>query len=196
MLFASFGEDNLERIRNPGDGVGIRDIVVASFSFLSLDCGGLLGFSFKKIMHVRAEFGFAAPDQQIAILFHSTDHKKALGFGGLEEGLIKIKAVDQDIDFGLEIFRQLKGFEDVNSQSRQFLKRTFQRPGGFTIQVQANRIGSYEFTTAQVKTIQEVITLIVFSAFSVLYLKETLKWNYFVGFFFMAVAVFLMFKKW
>ena len=66
----------------------------------------------------------------------------------------------------------------------------------YCFQVQANRIGSYEFTTAQVKTIQEVITLIVFSAFSVLYLKETLKWNYFVGFFFMAVAVFLMFKKW
>ncbi len=66
----------------------------------------------------------------------------------------------------------------------------------YCFQVPANRIGSYEFTTAQLKTIQEVITLIVFSFFSVLYLKESFKWNYAVGFGFMALAVFFIFKKW
>ena len=45
----------------------------------------------------------------------------------------------------------------------------------YCFQVPANRIGSYEFTTAQLKTIQEVITLTVFSVFSVLYLKESLR---------------------
>jgi uncharacterized protein (DUF486 family) len=66
----------------------------------------------------------------------------------------------------------------------------------YCFQVPANRIGSYEFTTAQLKTIQEVITLTVFSFFSVLYLKEQLKWNYLVGFAMMVGAVFMIFKKW
>ena len=66
----------------------------------------------------------------------------------------------------------------------------------YCFQVPANRIGSYQFSTAQLKTIQEVITLVVFCGFSVLYLKEELKWNYLVGFGFMAVAVFFVFKKW
>jgi len=42
----------------------------------------------------------------------------------------------------------------------------------YSFQVPANRIGSYEFSTAQLKTIQEVITLAVFSAFSMLYLRR------------------------
>ena len=66
----------------------------------------------------------------------------------------------------------------------------------YCFQVPANRIGSYEFTTAQLKIIQEVITLIVFSIFSVLYLKEQLKWNYLVGFLCMVFAVFFVFKRW
>lgn len=66
----------------------------------------------------------------------------------------------------------------------------------YCFQVPANRIGSYEFTTAQLKVIQEVITLSVFCVFSILYLKEDLKWNVLVGFAFMAVAVFFVFKKW
>jgi uncharacterized protein len=66
----------------------------------------------------------------------------------------------------------------------------------YCFQVPANRIGSYEFTTAQLKTIQEVITLTVFSVFSVLYLKESLRWNYLVGFAMMVGAVFVIFKKW
>jgi hypothetical protein len=66
----------------------------------------------------------------------------------------------------------------------------------YCFQVPANRIGSYEFTTAQLKTIQEVITLTVFSIFSVLYLREPLKWNYFLGFAMMIGAVAVIFKKW
>ncbi len=65
----------------------------------------------------------------------------------------------------------------------------------YCFQVPANRIGSYQFSTAQLKTIQEVITLVVFCFFSVFYLKESLKWNYLVGFGFMAVAVFFIFKE-
>ena len=53
----------------------------------------------------------------------------------------------------------------------------------YCFQVPANRIGSYSFSTAQLKTIQEVITLVVFCVFSIFYLKEDLKWNYIVGFF-------------
>jgi hypothetical protein len=65
----------------------------------------------------------------------------------------------------------------------------------YCFQVPANRIGHYQFTAAQLKTIQEVITLLVFSVFSVVYLKEDLKWNYLVGFM-MIAAVFFIFKKW
>lgn len=66
----------------------------------------------------------------------------------------------------------------------------------YCFQVPANRIGHYNFTAAQLKTIQEVITLIVFSVFSIIYLKEGLKWNYIVGFCFIMAAVFFVFKKW
>ena len=63
----------------------------------------------------------------------------------------------------------------------------------YCFQVPANRIGSYQFSTAQLKIIQEVITLIVFSIFSVLYLKEQLRWNYIVAFIFMVAAVCFVF---
>jgi uncharacterized protein (DUF486 family) len=66
----------------------------------------------------------------------------------------------------------------------------------YCFQVPANRLGYGEFTAAQLKTIQEVITLTVFCVFSVLYLKEALKWNYLVGFALIAGAVFFVFKKW
>jgi uncharacterized protein (DUF486 family) len=66
----------------------------------------------------------------------------------------------------------------------------------YCFQVPTNRIGSYEFTTTQLKTIQEDITLTVFSIFSVLYLREPLKWNYLVGFAMMIGAVAIIFKKW
>jgi uncharacterized protein len=66
----------------------------------------------------------------------------------------------------------------------------------YCFQVPANRIGSYEFTVAQLKTIQEVITLTVFTVFDVLYLKQTIRWNYVVGFALIVVAVAVIFKKW
>src|SRR5689334_180870 len=66
----------------------------------------------------------------------------------------------------------------------------------YCFQVPANRIGSYEFSTAQLKTIQEVITLTVFAIFSVTYLGEKIKWNYAAGFGCIALAVFFVFHKW
>ncbi len=65
----------------------------------------------------------------------------------------------------------------------------------YCFQVPANRIGHGVYSAAQLKTIQEVITLVVFSVFSVLYLKEEFKWNYLVGFLFIILAVFFIFKK-
>jgi uncharacterized protein (DUF486 family) len=65
----------------------------------------------------------------------------------------------------------------------------------YCFMVPANRIGSYQFSTAQLKTIQEVITLVVFAGFSIFYLKEQFKWNYLVAFGLMVCAVFFMFKK-
>lgn len=66
----------------------------------------------------------------------------------------------------------------------------------YCFQVPANRIGSYEFNAAQLKTIQEVITLSVFSVFSITYLGEPMKWNYAVGFAFITLAAFFIFHKW
>src|SRR3989338_9221214 len=65
----------------------------------------------------------------------------------------------------------------------------------YCFQVPANRIGHYQFTAAQLKTIQEAITLIVFSVFSVLYLKEEFRWNYLVGCLLIIGAVIVIFKK-
>lgn len=66
----------------------------------------------------------------------------------------------------------------------------------YCMQVPANRIGYGQFTGAELKTIQEVISLSVFLVFSVLYLNEPLKWNYLVGFGLIVLAVFFIFKKW
>ena len=66
----------------------------------------------------------------------------------------------------------------------------------YCFQVPANRIGHERFSAAQLKTIQEVITLVVFAGFSVLYLKEDLKWNYIAGFGCILAAVFFVFHKW
>lgn len=66
----------------------------------------------------------------------------------------------------------------------------------YCFQVPANRFGHGRFNAAQLKTIQEVITLVVFSIFSVFYLKEEFRWNYALGFFLIVLAVFVIFKKW
>jgi hypothetical protein len=62
--------------------------------------------------------------------------------------------------------------------------------------VPANRWGSAVYTAAQLKTMQEVITLIVFAGFSVLYLKEPLGWNHGLGFGLIAAGAFFIFHKW
>ena len=66
----------------------------------------------------------------------------------------------------------------------------------YCFQVPANRIGHEYFSAAQLKTMQEAITLVVFSVFSVLYLKEDFQWNHLVGFALIILAVFFIFKKW
>ena len=66
----------------------------------------------------------------------------------------------------------------------------------YCLAVPANRYGSAVYTTAQLKTMQEVITLVVFAAFSVVYLKEPFTWNYLVGFAFIAAGAFFLFHKW
>jgi uncharacterized protein (DUF486 family) len=53
-----------------------------------------------------------------------------------------------------------------------------------------------EFTGAQLKTIQEVITLTVFAIFSISYLGEAFKWNYAAGFAFISVGAFFVFHQW
>ena len=70
----------------------------------------------------------------------------------------------------------------------------------YMLQVPANRIGFREyggpFSLVELKVIQEVITLVVFVAFSVLFFKnESLKWNHFVGFVLLVAAVYFIFRK-
>src|SRR5438876_1164258 len=65
----------------------------------------------------------------------------------------------------------------------------------YCFQVPANRIGSNaQLSGAQLKTIQEIITLAVFSVFSVVYLQEEFRWNYLVGFLLIVAAAFFIFK--
>jgi uncharacterized protein (DUF486 family) len=65
----------------------------------------------------------------------------------------------------------------------------------YCLQVPANRIGSAHFTTAQLKTIQEIITLTVFCGFSIWYLDEPIRWNHIAGFACVVLAAFFIFKK-
>ncbi len=67
---------------------------------------------------------------------------------------------------------------------------------GYCFQVPANRIGHGFFDAPQLKVMQEAITIVVFCIFSVLYLKEGLRWKYIVGFLLIMLAVFFVFKKW
>jgi len=65
----------------------------------------------------------------------------------------------------------------------------------YCFQVPANRIGSYALSTAQLKIIQEVITLTVFAFFSVYYLGNAIKWNYIAAMACMVLAVVFIFMK-
>ena len=62
--------------------------------------------------------------------------------------------------------------------------------------VPANRIGHQVYSAAQLKTLQEIITLLVFGIFSVVYLGESLKWNHMVAFLLIVGAAFFSFHKW
>jgi uncharacterized protein (DUF486 family) len=64
----------------------------------------------------------------------------------------------------------------------------------YCLAVPANRWGSAVYTPAQLKTMQEVITLIVFAGFSVLYLKASFTLNHLVGFVLIAIGAFFVFK--
>ncbi len=71
----------------------------------------------------------------------------------------------------------------------------------YIFQVPANRIGSNEtggpFSLFELKTIQEAVSLMVFTVITVYFFKtDKLAWNHLVGFFFIVIAVFFIFKKW
>ncbi|MGN0023263.1 MAG: DMT family protein [Elusimicrobiaceae bacterium] len=65
----------------------------------------------------------------------------------------------------------------------------------YCFQVPANRIGHAYFSAAQLKGMQEVITLVVFALFSIFYLKENLRWNHYAGFVLLVLSAVLIFKK-
>ena len=64
----------------------------------------------------------------------------------------------------------------------------------YCLAVPANRYGSEIYTAAQLKTMQEVITLLVFAVFSVLYLNQPITWNYAIGFALIGVGAFFVFR--
>ncbi len=66
----------------------------------------------------------------------------------------------------------------------------------YIFQVPANRIGHDYFSAAQLKVMQEVITIIIFCIFSIFYLKEGVKWNELVGFALIMLATFFVFHEW
>jgi uncharacterized protein len=63
----------------------------------------------------------------------------------------------------------------------------------YCLAVPANRLGYGEFSGFQLKIIQEVVTLVIFVGFAILFLKEKLAWNYLVAFVFLGVAAFFAF---
>jgi hypothetical protein len=65
----------------------------------------------------------------------------------------------------------------------------------YCLQVPANRIGHGHFSAAELKTIQEVLTLSVFAVFSIFYLKEPLTWNHAIGFSLIIAGAFFIFQK-
>lgn len=64
----------------------------------------------------------------------------------------------------------------------------------YCLAVPANRLGHTMYSAAELKTMQEVITLVVFAVFSVLYLKESLTINHAVGFALICAGAFFVFK--
>lgn len=65
----------------------------------------------------------------------------------------------------------------------------------YCFQVPANRLGHSVMSAAQLKALQEIITLIVFSGFSILYLKESITLNHAIGFVLIIAAAYFIFKS-
>ena len=66
----------------------------------------------------------------------------------------------------------------------------------YLLMVPANRWGHGQFSAAQLKVMQEIITIVVFCVFAVFSLREPLRWNYLVGFGLIIAAAFFVFRKW
>ena len=66
----------------------------------------------------------------------------------------------------------------------------------YMLQVPANRIGYGHFSAAELKTIQEVLSLTVFMVFSTLWLNEPQRWNHVLGFALIVLAAWVIFKEW
>jgi uncharacterized protein len=64
----------------------------------------------------------------------------------------------------------------------------------YWLAVPANRIGSQAYSAAELKTMQEVITLLVFAGFSIAYLKEPIGWNHLLGFALISAGAFCIFS--
>lgn len=96
-------------------------------------------------------------------------------------------------------FKELKWFENLGLISIILISwglALFE----YFFQVPANKIGFNEnggpFTLLQLKVIQEVITLVIFTIFMLLFFKEeSFRWNHAVGFLFLVLAVYFIFKK-
>lgn len=65
----------------------------------------------------------------------------------------------------------------------------------YTLMVPANRLGSSVYSVVQLKTLQEILTLVVFAGFSAWYLGQPLKWNHYAAFALIVGAAFLMFYE-
>lgn len=119
--------------------------------------------------------------------------------------LIQIPKILQDmwtiiLLFFSNIFMTYAWYGHLKTENMSIIKLIFISWGiaffEYTLMVPANRIGYKTFNAFELKTIQEVISLTVFTGFAVFYLKEKLAWNYIVGFIFIFLAVFFIFKKW
>ncbi|WP_237152047.1 DMT family protein [Oryzibacter oryziterrae] len=64
----------------------------------------------------------------------------------------------------------------------------------YCLAIPANRYGFKVYSAAELKTMQEVITLTIFTVFSVVYLKESLTLNHLVGFAFIGLGAWFIFK--
>ena len=96
-------------------------------------------------------------------------------------------------------FKEMKWFENLGLISVVLISwgiALFE----YFFQVPANRLGFREnggpFSLVELKVIQEAITLVVFVAFTLIFFKnEELKWNHLLGFVFLILAVYFIFKK-